>query len=202
MRNLNHALLAPLFAAGLIAGAMPASVAASNTAGTLDTSFGTGGTTVTTLTTASESNGVFPASVKLQSDGKILVLAGVTNGASTITDVLRYTATGALDTTFGSKGIAILPTMLGEIESMAVQSNGQIVVAGVVTGGVGVERLNTNGTADTTFGTDGLATASVGGRGIAPELVILAQPNGDILLASQLEPAGRRGSAQAFLPRF
>ena len=46
-------------------------------AGTLDSTFGKGGVTVTSLTTASASNGITPYSVALQSNGEILVLVNV-----------------------------------------------------------------------------------------------------------------------------
>jgi len=188
-------ILAALLA--LSFGARPACAAA----GSLDTTFGSGGATITTLTTASDINGVFPASVRLQSDGKILALTNVSNGPGTTTDVLRYTTAGVLDTTFGSKGIAALPTTLGN-ESMTIQSNGQIVVAGVSTSGYTVERLNSNGSMDTTFGSDGVASASLGGRAAGSGLVVLVETNGDILVVGQLLPAGRRQPAQTMLARF
>jgi uncharacterized delta-60 repeat protein len=91
---------------------------------------------------------------------------------------------------------------------MTLQPNGQIVIAGVVTipgsGGsaLGVLRLNTNGTEDTSFGSDGLAVASLGGRGTGVGEVVLVQPNGDILAGAQLEPTGRNQPFQAMLARF
>jgi uncharacterized delta-60 repeat protein len=170
--------------------------------GKLDTTFGKSGVVVTTLTTASESNVAVPYSMQLQANGEILVLVGVINTASASTDVLRYTTAGALDTTFGKKGIAALPTTVGEIASMALQSNGQIVAAGVGPGGYTVERLNTNGSADSSFGSDGVAVASLGGRAAAPELVVMVETSGDILVAGQLEEAGRGQSDQVLMARF
>ena len=51
------------------------------------------------------------------------------------------------------------------------------------------------------FGTDGLAVANAN-RGIGPELVVLIESNGDILVAGQLEPTGRRQPFQTVLARF
>jgi len=174
-------------------------------AGTLDTTFGKGGVAATTLTTASASNGITPYAVSLQSNGEILVLVNVVDGASTTTDVLRYTTSGVLDTTFGKEGIAVLPTTLSEMESMALQSNGQILIAGIfnssANGSVyGIERLNTNGAADTTFGKDGLAEAVLSGPG--PELTLLIETDGDIVLGGQLEPTGRKEPFTTSLARF
>jgi uncharacterized delta-60 repeat protein len=80
------------------------------------------------------------------------------------------------------------------------------VIAGVVTSNsgsaLGVERLNTNGSLDTSFGSNGLATASLGGRGTGVGEVVLVQPNGFILVGVQLEPTGRRQPFQTMLARF
>ena len=140
----------------------------------------------------------------MQSDGKILVLV---QAGDERTEVLRYTSIGALDATFGSKGISVLPTTFSPVfGSMAIQSNGQIVVAGEVsapgTGAAafGLERLNANGTADSTFGNVGLAVASMGFPGT--QAVLLVEPDGDILLGAQLEPTGRREPFHTALARF
>jgi uncharacterized delta-60 repeat protein len=170
-------------------------------AGDLDTTFGNGGVTITTFASASF---VVPDSIRLQSDGKILVL--VQNG-NVGNEVLRYTASGVLDTTFGSNGIVVLSQAFGPGSgTMDLQPNGQIVIAGLVTASsgpaLGVERLNTDGSADTSFGNKGLATASLGGRGVGVGEVVLVQPNGFILVGVQLEPTGRRQPFQVMLARF
>jgi len=199
MRRSALSILVGLLFSGLPFGVQSAHAAA----GSLDTTFGTGGVTITTLTTtASDANGVFPAAVQLQSDGKILVLANVTNLPSITTDVLRYTTAGLLDATFGNKGIAVLPTVLGS-PAMAVQSNGQIVVVGAAAGSnvLAAERLNTNGTVDTTFGTDGLASTSLNCCGT--EMAVVIEPSsGDIVACTQLEPTGRRQPFHTALARF
>ena len=174
-------------------------------AGSLDPTFGSGGVTVTTLVTAGQNSGVIPYSVKLQPDGKILILLNAINGPSA-TEVLRYTSTGALDATFGTDGIAVVPTAMSTFETMALESDGQVVIAGEVTdpatgaAAFGVQRLNSNGSPDTTFGKDGLAVASLGFPGT--QGVLLIQPNGDILFGGQLEPVGRRQPFHTALARF
>jgi hypothetical protein len=93
-------------------------------AGSLDPTFGKGGVTITTST----SGFIVAYALKLQSNGKILVLV---QAGDERTEVLRYTSIGALDATFGSKGISVLPTTFSPVfGSMAIQSNGQIVVGG------------------------------------------------------------------------
>jgi uncharacterized delta-60 repeat protein len=169
--------------------------------GSLDTTFGQGGVAVTTLTTASGINDVIPFSVHLQSDSKILVIADVINGTTATSDVLRYTNKGELDTTFGSGGIAVLPATLGPA-SLALQPNGQIVVAGINGSGFTVERLNTDGSIDNSFGNGGVASASLGSRTPGVQLVALIETNGDIVVVGQLERTGRRQSDQILLARF
>lgn len=73
---------------------------------------------------------------------------------------------GTLDTTFANKGIFLAPTGKTLVNSVAIQSDGKILVAG--TGLVGnppafadmLFRLNTDGTLDTTFGSSGVANAT------------------------------------------
>jgi len=189
-------LLGLLLVLGLIVGVQSAYAAA----GSLDPNFGNGGVTIT----ASSTGFIVAYSLKLQSDGKILVLVQAGDETS---EVLRYTSSGKLDTTFGSNGIAVLPTAFSPLfGSMAIQSNGQIVVAGEVSApgngaaAFGLQRLTANGTPDKTFGNDGLAVASIGFPGT--DAVLLIEPDGDILLGGQLEPTGRRQPFQIALARF
>jgi uncharacterized delta-60 repeat protein len=123
-----------------------------NNNGTLDTSFGTGGIVKTAF-----SDRAFAYSVAIQSDGKIVV--GGDGGF--VFALTRYTAAGALDTTFGTGGK--VTTAIGtqsSIQSIAIQSDGKIVAAGYTeaVGDFAVARYTTAGALDTTFG---------GGDGIA-----------------------------------
>jgi uncharacterized delta-60 repeat protein len=167
-------------------------------AGSLDTTFGSKGLVTVNFSSAGF---VVPDAIALQSNGDILVLV---QAGYTANEVLRFTTTGDLDTTFGTKGVATLPYTLSA--SMTLQSNGQILIAGVVStssgSNLGILRLNTNGTVDSTFGNDGLATASLGGRGTGVGEVVLVQTNGDIFLGAQLEPTGRNQPFQTMLARF
>jgi uncharacterized delta-60 repeat protein len=131
----------------------------SQTAGSLDTSFGTGGKVVTSINTGSDkANGI-----SLQSDGKIVV-AGVTTSASTGKDFVcvRYNSDGTLDATFGTGGIVTTDVQTGSDDvaySLAIQSDGKIVLGGYSDDGsqkkAALIRYNSNGTIDTTFGTSG-----------------------------------------------
>ena len=68
---------------------------------------------------------------------------------------MRYTANGTLDSSFGSGG-KVFESGWSAMYSVAVQTDGKVLV------GLDeqIARLNANGTPDTGFGTDGLATAN------------------------------------------
>jgi len=152
----------------LVIGQLIGMEAAYGAAGSLDPAFGTGGIAITNLGLGGVN------SIRLQSTGDIivLVLAPASN------EVLRYTTEGELDTEFGNNGVAV--TIGG---SMSITANDQIVVAGVGTDrnnsqiALEVERLNANGSIDTTFGNNGLALADLGNR--SPfNSVVLTEPDG------------------------
>ncbi|MBV8810275.1 MAG: hypothetical protein JO033_16520 [Acidobacteriaceae bacterium] len=170
---------------------------AASTAGTLDPTFGSGG--VATVNGA----GAARALVTLQADGRILVLAAGVGESN----LIRFTSTGALDPSFGVNGVAALSPPVGG--SIMLQPNGQIVIAGLITNpttGVselGVERLDTDGSLDKSFGNAGLATASLQNRVPSGSgLTVLIESNGDILAGTQLFPTGRRQPTQTLLARF
>ena len=116
---------------------------------------GTRDTTFTTNTGTAFDNA--PTSIAIQSDGKILIGGSFTtfNGA-TVNRIVRLNTDGTRDTTFTTNtGTAFDSFVL----SIAVQSDGKIVIGGFFTtfNGVTVNsivRLNSDGTRDTTFTTN------------------------------------------------
>ncbi|RYX80306.1 hypothetical protein EON83_29255 [bacterium] len=126
--------------------------------GDLDTTFGTGGIVATDAPTD-------VTDIALQSDGKIVSAGGVSGNFS----VSRYNTNGTLDTSFGSGGTVLTDFGGGSSDKafgVVIQSNGKILVAGYSNApGVtsfAVARYNSNGTLDTTFSGDGLATTQIG----------------------------------------
>jgi uncharacterized delta-60 repeat protein len=98
------------------------------------TSFGTNG--VATVDVVAAGNGEMPRGIVLQSDGKIVV-AGAVEHSATATGalandrdayVLRLTAAGALDATFGTAGIRILDLNDG-VEGTNAQGNPALIGA-------------------------------------------------------------------------
>jgi uncharacterized delta-60 repeat protein len=166
-------------------------------AGSLDTTFGTGGTVTTSFADGVAGVGAFE-----QSNGDIVAIAQIdfVNQVGTGIGLVRYASTGQLDTTFGTNGIT-LTTFAGiafDPFGFAAQTNGDFLVGGVVTNkaglsGFGLARYTSNGVLDTTFGTNGLVATKVGTRSDAPSALLL-QPNGKIVIGG-FEVAGGQGVA-------
>jgi uncharacterized delta-60 repeat protein len=104
-----------------------------NTDGSLDPSFGVGGTVITDFDTTSATQGAFAAA--LQPDGKILVTGYVSfmpPGPGAIATG-RYNTNGSLDTTFGTGGKVqtAIVNHINEGRAIAVGQDGNIAVAGL-----------------------------------------------------------------------
>ncbi|MBX3618588.1 MAG: hypothetical protein KF891_01150 [Rhizobacter sp.] len=146
--------------------------------GALDTTFGNAGKVVTPVGTTSDE----AYAVALQPDGKILVAGGSAQGASGIDfALLRYTAAGALDTTFGNGGK--VTTAFGNDTDRAyaivVQSDGKIVVGGSSTQAVtgpdfALARYTTTGALDTTFGNGGKVVTALKSGNVGEHVYALA----------------------------
>jgi uncharacterized delta-60 repeat protein len=145
-----------------------------NTDGTLDTTFGTNGKMRTSL---GGSVTRYVTDMAIQANGKIVVVGY----KSSVFTVLRFESDGDLDTTFGGTG-QVCTTLSEEgidrAYSVAIQSDGKIVVAGKVNDAFTLVRYDVNGDLDETFGTNGLLT--VGGSGSYARDVII-QPDGMIV---------------------
>jgi len=114
----------------------------------------------------------------------------------------RYTPAGKLDTTFGTKGSTItnFSSFTFDPFAFALEPNGKILVAGFVSGGAnfGLAQFTANGVLDTTFGTDGVATAVTGAD--FPNAFLL-RPNGQILMGG-FKDGGRHTPGSLSLVRF
>jgi len=119
-----------------------------NSDGSLDTSFGNGGSVVLTQTAAG---------LLLQPDGNILVDGSIEGQATRV--IQRFTTTGLPDSSFGHGGIAPLSAGAG---LMALQSDGKILVASDT-----LSRYNSNGSIDHTFGVQGQVADLTGPAAVA-----------------------------------
>jgi uncharacterized delta-60 repeat protein len=160
-----------------------------DTGGHLDLGFGTGGIVTTDLgTQADEAFDMAP-----HPDGGFVVV-GRTDANSPNRDfgVVRYRDDGRPDTGFSGDGI-VTTDFAGQADqanSVAVQADGKIVVAGLATtggpiipnGDFALARYNTDGTLDASFGGDGLVLTDLGTTADVARAVVI-RPDGRIVVA-------------------
>ncbi|MEH2590705.1 beta strand repeat-containing protein [Bradyrhizobium sp. AZCC 1721] len=150
-----------------------------NADGSLDFSFNGDGRVTTRIGTHEASY-----SVVVQPDGKILAAGHSLFFGTNDIAVVRYNADGSLDTDFGEDGR--VTTDFGHTndvgQSVAVQADGRIVVAGISQGDIAVVRYNADGSLDTSFGDGGRVTTSIAaGNDVGSSVTI--QADGRILVA-------------------
>ena len=165
-----------------------------NSDGSLDTGFDTDGKVTTAITTDSGSKGDRAFAVAVQSDGKIVVAGNGVDIYDSRVAVVRYNSDGSLDTGFDTDGkvtTAIRGTGNREdaARSVAVQSNGKIVIAGWSSDDpnsrpedFAVVRYNTDGSLDTGFGSGGIVTTAIGANG-DHAFAVAVQSDGKIVAA-------------------
>ena len=120
--------------------------------------------------------------VAVQPDGK-LVIAGDTSNKDDVI-VARVNPDGSRDRGFGSDGIAVVESSGSEYGyAVALQPDGKILVAGHTSTGQNgvVHRLNTNGSPDKGFGTEGAAYLDSAGAEYLQAVAV--QPDGKIVVA-------------------
>jgi uncharacterized delta-60 repeat protein len=158
--------------------------------GSLDKSFGSGGT----VTTAFGLPIAGASAVALQADGKIVAAGQLENGAQAGFVLARFDAGGSLDSTFGTNGrvtTALAGSGPGGVTSaLAIQPDGRIVVAGSYAGGFALARYDPDGSLDASFGTGGIVTTPISGLGSGAAAVAL-QPDGKIVAAGSGNTIGQ-----------
>jgi uncharacterized delta-60 repeat protein len=157
-----------------------------NTNGSIDSTFDMDGIVIPTVTTMYTQR----YSVAIQSDDKILIAAQSFSGANGDFTVIRLNTNGSLDSTFDTDGIVLADIYGDDVAyAISIQSDGKIVVAGTSGMDFSAVRLNTDGSLDTTFDTDGKVKTPVTiGYDIATSLTI--QSDGKIILAGYTNAAG------------
>lgn len=134
--------------------------------------------------------------LKEQPDGKILGAGIHFNGVDHDFAVARLSAQGALDTTFGASGFAVI--QMGSHDyclGATVDAQGRIVATGERYNGAGYDlvtaRFSGAGALDTTFASPTGWVASVaGGAGYAYAWTTLVAPDGKVLVAGSVPGPG------------
>jgi uncharacterized delta-60 repeat protein len=166
-----------------------------NSNGTFDTSFG-GGTGRVLFTVGA--NGDNATAVAIQPDGKIVIVGFCSDGTQNTYCAARLNANGTEDTSFDGPGTAgngkflfAVGSSFSLADSVAIQSDGKLVIAGRCTTSGNVDfclaRLNANGSYDTSFsgpvgGANGRFAVAIGSSSDVASAVAI-QPDGKILVA-------------------
>lgn len=164
-----------------------------NPDGTLDTTFGTNGKIFTNFAV---NNSQQIKNLMLLNDDSILISGSIYTNNQTGNDgfVAKYNATGQLDSLFGTNGVSTVSFvnsngflgMSDYINGMTIQNDNKIVVAGLTSGyqmntKSCVARFNSDGTTDTTFGTNGQMSFPIHGYEESA-LDVKTQSDGKIVL--------------------
>ena len=158
--------------------------------GNLDFTFNESGIVITSITVSEQAY-----ALKLQTDGKIVVLANSDDGnTSTFYQaIVRYLPDGNLDSEFGTDGIALdnLNGSLFSFGDLAIQSDGKIITTTSIgsnstfTYAFTVARYERDGSRDLNFGTNGKTVIISDTSNSAQALEI--QPNGKIIVVGHTE---------------
>lgn len=141
-----------------------------NTNGTLDTTFGNNGFTVTSYSPRDD----MAYGLAVQPDGKILIAGEMTDTINYKSNpsIVRFTEDGFVDSTYAVNGQLLIPAISGDngFRCITIQPDGKILAAGryslINTGLVEfdffVVRTDINGVLDPTFGNNGMVVTPVG----------------------------------------
>ncbi|MEZ0263813.1 MAG: PA14 domain-containing protein [Phycisphaerae bacterium] len=165
-----------------------------NADGSLDTAFGSRGIADTGV--YAERGG---ANIVRTADGKILVAGGATASVPSALRVVRLTAAGQFDPTFGAGGATTL-TNLGAFRatSLAIAPDGKLLVGGgdianqtpPIIVRAAVVRLTAAGALDTSFGTAGKTVVNYGTLGGGEVVALVVRADGSVVAG-----AGENGAA-------
>lgn len=162
--------------------------------GTLDTSFGSSG--IITQQIGTESKAYY---VLIQPDRNIVVAGYAVESNINESILIRYTPSGALDTTFNGTGIVKTTCQYGsKYFALTIQGDDKLIAAGYCIGGLSnltvVARYTTAGALDASFGSGGITTTSVGSDAFYSDvevqstgkIITVGMSDGTILLSRYL----------------
>jgi uncharacterized delta-60 repeat protein len=157
-------------------------------AGDLDPGFGPGGVVLTDVDLSSAASAT---AVRVQADGKIVLVGSASNGFRNVGVIARLQANGARDTTFGRRGWVSLDASLHTFfTDVQIAADGKLVAIGRTSDSAGgsqvlVARYQPDGTLDTSFAGDGVQQIAVSPLGLRGNAVRL-QSDGKIVVAGEL----------------
>jgi uncharacterized delta-60 repeat protein len=132
------------------------SVAQASVPAPFDTSFGINGLVKTSI--PPQQSNTFASRIITDSTERLYTAINIHGGSGSQVSVVRTSADGVLDTTYGTQGRSVSVALFQP--SLAVQADNKVVLAGFTNidgrTQLQVRRYRTNGTLDTTFAKDGL----------------------------------------------
>lgn len=171
-----------------------------NQDGSIDSTFGTGGSSP--FVQVNE-----PRAIAVQRDGCILMTGYSWNGGHSEAVLVRYLPGGALDMDFGIGGI-LTPHFGNEdnyATDVAVQPDGRLVLAGFAWVGTGwdfaLARFTPGGVLDPSFGNGGKVTTDFQQGGDLASGIVM-QPDGKIVVGGSSGPPGSGGNAAVAVTRY
>ncbi|MEZ5425082.1 MAG: delta-60 repeat domain-containing protein [Pyrinomonadaceae bacterium] len=161
-------------------------------AGDLDPTFDSDGVVFTAVSSGNDEAN----SMVIDSAGRIVVAGYSDNGSDNDFAVVRYNTDGSLDTSFDSDGIVTTDFNSNQdlANSVAIDSQGRIVVAGLSNNQFAIVRYNADGSLDTTFDSDGKVRTSVGSNTSKGNSVAI-DVNDKIIVAGEVLNSGERDFA-------
>ncbi len=164
--------------------------------GTLDTSFGVNGLGIINGLSESRQS---PSDLAIQPDGKIIMVGYQTTGQSNYDNffIVRFDSNGAPDSTFGYRILDQYDfpnSRYNYAKAVGIQPDGKIVISGNMMDNDGknqisLARLNSNGSLDSTFGTNGRGTVTTPANFLHSSGALALQPDGKIIVAGTLNNA-------------
>jgi uncharacterized delta-60 repeat protein len=142
----------------------------------------------------------------VQADGKIIAagygLNVVSPSSAGDVAIVRFTRTGSIDPTFGTRGLTGANISNYDlVQQVKIQPDGKILIAGYSQTSDGwtifLGRLTPDGQGNTTFGQGGLVLTQLGSLGLAYGMAL--QPDGKIVLVGQDGSVGNADTSVAVL---
>lgn len=177
-------------------------VARYTSSGSLDSSFGAGGVTFTSIGNSSKATAML---IQPTDGNSVAAGVAIVNSAAQVAIVRYLASNGTLDPAFGSGGI--VTTRVGDgasINDIAIDANSNLLVVGSsVQAGqsqILLMRYTPSGSADNTFNGNGIVLLSLGARSIGGSIAI--QPSDGKIVLTGTFIDGMTGNSQSIIARY
>jgi uncharacterized delta-60 repeat protein len=163
-------------------------------AGTLDTTFNSGGT-IPGVQTLTIGDGSTANAIGIQSSGKIIIAGSSVNSGIPAFTIARFLSTGLLDTgsSFGTGGSGITITNIGNlamIKAIAIDTSDRIITVGTVDNQITIARYTDSGVLDSSFGTGGILQPTISGASSSIPYAVTLDTSDNIVITGSVTVSG------------